>query len=205
MTQNGWRALGSVTAALAFVFAVGCTVEQTREGKAPDVDVEGGRLPMYDVNWADVDVGTAERTIEVPVVRVVEETRQVSVPYIDINPPGGRDREERTIALTVDVPHGGYTLQIAEMRVAGDDLWVIGQLNEEGGAPATQAITRVSDHAVVNVPEDLDIRKVIIGARPPGVSNQEYRFVDSMSQLNQQLPQNARTIYQRSGGQQIGN
>ncbi len=54
-----WTVLGAVT-----LFGVGCSVEPTRQGKAPDVDVDldSGRLPRYDVKWADVDVGTRTST-----------------------------------------------------------------------------------------------------------------------------------------------
>jgi len=187
-----------VTCAFAFVGSAGCTAEQTQEAKAPDVDmdVDPGQWPQYDVNWADVDVGTSERTVTVPVVRVEQEQREVSVPFIDINPPNARDREERTITIEVDVPHAGYALQIAEVRAAGDDLWVIARLNEEGAAPGTQAVTRVSDQIVVNVPEDLDVHKVVVGSRPDGVYNQQFRFVDSMGALN--IPSQARVLYSRN-------
>lgn len=54
--------------ALLTVFATGCRVRQTEEGELPDVDVsaEGGKLPEYDVDAADVDVKTEKREIEVP-------------------------------------------------------------------------------------------------------------------------------------------
>jgi hypothetical protein len=95
--------------ALALSWALGiagagvaaCRVEQTQEPQAPavDVDVDPGQWPNYDVSWADVDVGTREATVEVPIVRVERETRQITVPYIDINPPGSADREEQTISM----------------------------------------------------------------------------------------------------------
>ena len=180
-----------------------CDVQQTDPAKAPDVDVdvdaEPGRWPEYDVQWADVDVGTREETITVPVVRVVEEEREISVPYIDINPPGARDREERTVTMEVDVPHPGYQFQIAEIGAAADDLWVIGGLTETGkpeGANA-EATTRVSDQVVVNAPSDLDVRKVVVGARPDGVYNQQFRFVDDMQALNTLIPGTARVLYRR--------
>ena len=49
-----------------------CTAEQTQQARAPEVDVavEPGQWPRYKVNWADVDVGTRERTITVPIVTV---------------------------------------------------------------------------------------------------------------------------------------
>lgn len=48
----------------------GCTVEQTREGEAPEI--EGGQLPQYEVEPADVDVEW--------------DTTQVRVPRMDVQP-----------------------------------------------------------------------------------------------------------------------
>lgn len=187
-----------VASSLTMFAAGGCTTEQTQPAEAPDVDVDvdPGQWPQYDVKWADIDVGTREQTVTVPVLRIEQETRQVSVPYIDINPPGARDREERTIQVAVDVPHAGYQLQISEIRAAGDDLWVIAQLNESETA-AAPVMTRVSDQVVVNAPADLDVRKVVVGQRPEGLQNQQYRFVESMGTVNQAIPQGGRVIYQR--------
>jgi hypothetical protein len=52
----------------------GCTAEQTQEGELPDVDVEGGQVPQYDVDAADVDVTT--------------DTQTVVTPDIEVTPPG---------------------------------------------------------------------------------------------------------------------
>ena len=178
--------------------SIACSVEKTQEGKLPDVDVDvdSGRWPKYDVNWADVDVGTTERTIEVPEIEFKREKKTVSVPYIDINPPGTGDREERSIAMEIEVPTGGYELEIREIRAAGDSLWVIGELQKSDGM-ATQATTRVSDQVVINAPEDLNVRKVIVGERPQGVYNQQYMFVTDRSELSRRMPEGGRTLYQR--------
>lgn len=200
VSRKHGQSISLVAAAVLLVAgAAGCTAEQTTPGEAPDVDidVDPGRWPEYKVNWADVDVGTRERTVTVPVVQVTQETRQVQVPFIDINPPGARDREERTIQVEVDAPHSGYQLQIMEVRASGDNLWVVAQLRE-GTATAAQAVTRISDQVVVNAPANLDVRKVIVGTRPAGGHNQEHRFVDSMDALNRSIPQGSRVIYQRS-------
>lgn len=200
MSRKHRHSISLVAAAVLLASgAIGCTAEKTVPGEAPDVDVDvdPGRWPEYKVNWADVDVGIRERTVTVPVVQVTQETRQVQVPYIDINPPGARDREERTIQVDVDAPHGGYALQITEVRASGDDLWVVAQLTE-GNATAAKAVTRISDQVVVNAPANLDVRKVIIGTRPPGGHNEQHRFVDSMDALNRAIPQGSRVIYQRS-------
>ncbi len=52
------------TAALALA---GCDVEQTEEGDMPEIEAEGGNLPEYDVDAADVDVDADTTTTEVEV------------------------------------------------------------------------------------------------------------------------------------------
>ena len=47
-----------------------CDVDQTEEAELPEVDVEGGNMPEFDVETADVDVGTEEVTVDVPTVDV---------------------------------------------------------------------------------------------------------------------------------------
>ncbi len=64
------RKLMALPLALALV-AGACTAEQTQEGKAPDVDVEGGQLPKVDVDPAEVKVGTDTQTVVTPEVDVV--------------------------------------------------------------------------------------------------------------------------------------
>lgn len=62
-----------IAASLALPFAIGlaaCDVDQTQEGDLPEVEVTGGQLPEYDVETADVDVGTEEKTVEVPDVDI---------------------------------------------------------------------------------------------------------------------------------------
>ena len=60
-----------VVAAVAAAFALSaCDVEQTREAELPEVDVSGGQMPAYDVDTADIEIGTGERTIEVPTVDI---------------------------------------------------------------------------------------------------------------------------------------
>lgn len=60
-----------LTLLIAPLFAVGltaCDVDQTEEGQAPDVEVEEGQLPAYDVEGPEVDV--TEDTVTVPDVDV---------------------------------------------------------------------------------------------------------------------------------------
>jgi hypothetical protein len=64
------------SALLAPAFALGmaaCTVEQTEEGEAPEIEVREGQMPEYDVDPVDVDVNW--------------DTTTVRTPDIDINDP----------------------------------------------------------------------------------------------------------------------
>ena len=49
-----------------------CDVDQTKEGDIPEVDVNasGGQLPEFNVEGPDVNVGTENKTVEVPTVDV---------------------------------------------------------------------------------------------------------------------------------------
>lgn len=195
--RTRWFLLAATVAAL--MAATGCTAEKTQSAKAPDVDVDvdPGRWPKYNVKWADVDVGTTTKTITVPKLEWRREQTEIQVPYIDINAPGSKDREERTITVELEVPDRGYDLQIREIRAAGDELWVVSELKRTGNSRAGYG--RVSDQVVVNAPEDLRVRRVIVGERPEGVYNQQYTFYSSLSALQQRLPEGGgRVIYQRS-------
>ena len=59
-----------------------CDVDQTEEAELPDVDVEGGNMPEFDVETADVDVGS--------------ETMEVEVPTVDVDMPDDADGEPVT-------------------------------------------------------------------------------------------------------------
>lgn len=58
-----------------------CDVKQTEEGKLPDVDVEGGQAPKFDVDAGDVDVGT--------------EKKEITTPTVDVDTPAEDEAEEK--------------------------------------------------------------------------------------------------------------
>ena len=82
------RKIGSLMLVLLLAMSLAaCSVEKTEEGEMPEVSVEGGNLPEYDVDAADVDVGTQTTTVTVPDVDVSTETTTITTPDIDVNPP----------------------------------------------------------------------------------------------------------------------
>lgn len=205
------------TAALTGLVA--CDIEQTEEGAMPDVDVAGGKMPdvdidveagrlpdvdvtagkmpKWDVDWADVNVGTTEETVTVPKLRVVMEEETVTVPVIDVDMPDDDDdaaRVRRTIRAAVQVPGDGYDVQIRKIYVHDDELVVVSQLTGRGATGDRQI---VSDNVVINAP-DMDVRHVVIGARPAGAYNEQHRFVDTEADLDIDMD-DARLIYDRSG------
>lgn len=80
---------------LSVLLIAGCEVEQTEEGELPNVDVEGGNLPEYDVDAPDVDVGTRETEVEVPEVDVDTRTETITVPSVDVDSDDEPESEER--------------------------------------------------------------------------------------------------------------
>lgn len=73
-SSAGWLiAIIVVVALVVAAFAFGLIdIDQTKTAQLPDVKVEtsGGQAPAFDVDTADVDVGTKTETIEVPTVSV---------------------------------------------------------------------------------------------------------------------------------------
>ncbi len=45
-------------------------IEKTEEGRMPDVEISGGQMPRYDVETPDVDVEMETREVEVPSVNI---------------------------------------------------------------------------------------------------------------------------------------
>ena len=86
----------ALTLALGLVLPLtGCTVEQTEEGNLPEVEVtEEGNLPKYDVDVADVEVGTEEKEITVPDIDVKTEKKKVPVPDIDVEMPDEDEEDD---------------------------------------------------------------------------------------------------------------
>ena len=69
------------------VFAFGLVdIDQTRETALPEVKTEGGQMPAFDVDTADVDVGTTTETVELPKVDVDTTKEEVKVPTVDVKP-----------------------------------------------------------------------------------------------------------------------
>ncbi len=162
----------------------GCQIEREQAGRLPEVDVDPGRLPEYDINGPDVNVGVTERTVTVPKLIVIQEEETVQVPYIDVDVPGA-ERQERTITAEVEVPSNGYDLNIQEIYSVDGELWVISRLVEENpNAPETSM--RVSDRIVFNAP-DMPVRHYVIGDRPAGTYNEQYTFIDNLEEINSQL------------------
>lgn len=82
------KKIGSLMLVLLLAMSLAaCSVEKTEEGEMPEVSVEGGNLPEYDVDAADVDVGTQTTTVTVPDVDVSTETTTITTPDVDVNPP----------------------------------------------------------------------------------------------------------------------
>ncbi|CAN5761624.1 hypothetical protein BH20VER1_BH20VER1_31040 [soil metagenome] len=81
-------ALVSTAVAATALSLTACNVRQTQEAKAPEVEVKNGQMPKYDVDTADVSVGTEKREVTVP--KITTEQREVSVPDVDVTMPGER-------------------------------------------------------------------------------------------------------------------
>ena len=172
-----------------------CDIEQTQKGALPDVDVDvdAGKMPKFDVDWADVNVGTRTEMVKVPKVVVVMEEVEVEVPYVDVDMPNAGEREERTLTVEAEVSKEAHDLDIKEVYATGKRLYVISELKANGTNLGDETM-RVSDRLVLNAPEDLDVKHYIIGTRPIGRFNSQYSYIASRDAIASKL-ENGKQIY----------
>lgn len=87
--NNGAR-VGIIVAVIAILaviaaFAFGLIdISQTKEMQAPEVSVQGGQAPAFDVDTAKVNVGTEATDVTVPTVDVGTTEEQINVPTVDV-------------------------------------------------------------------------------------------------------------------------
>ncbi len=64
------RILTAVMSLGLVLTAAACNVEKTEDGEAPEVNVEAGKMPEYDVQTPKVEMGTDTHTVITPDVKV---------------------------------------------------------------------------------------------------------------------------------------
>ena len=174
---------------LAITVLSACKMKKEEQGEMPDMDIDvtadAGELPEYEVNWADVDVGTKTETLEIPKVVVVMEEETVEVPFIDVDMPNGGEKFEKTIMVEAEVTDKEHNLEIQEIWASGDMLYVISKLEATSQSIGDQKM-RVSDQVTLYAP-DLNIKHYIIGVKPERVFNMQYDYLDSTDKLKASL------------------
>ena len=178
---------------------VSCDVDQTKKTKLPEVDVdidtEAGQLPSFDVDWAEVNVGTTTKMVTVPKVVVVMEEVEVEVPYVDVEMPDDIDgeKEEQTLMVEAEVSDKEHAIKIKEIRAMNNNLIVISELEEMTTSLGDKKI-RVSDQVTLNAP-DMNVKYYVIGERPDRVFNTKYKYYSDLNTLNEKLGNDYKVIY----------
>ena len=178
---------------------VSCDVDQTKKTKLPEVDIdidtEAGQLPAFDVDWAEVNVGTTTKMVTVPKVVVVMEEVEVEVPYVDVEMPDDVDgeKEEQTLMVEAEVSDKEHAIEIKEIRAMNNNLIVISELEEMTTSLGDKKI-RVSDQVTLNAP-DMNVKYYVIGERPDRVFNTKYKYYSDMNTLNEKLGNDYKVIY----------
>lgn len=165
-----------------------CKVDQTKETQLPDVDVavDEGQLPAFDVDWANINVGTKTETIKIPKVVVVMEEEEVEIPYIDVDMPNEfGDKAERTIRVEAEVDGVEHDIEIDKVYASKNNLVVVSEL-EKGEQTLGDKKLRVSDQIKINAP-DLNVKHYIVGEKPNRVFNDSYTYVNTTKELEEKL------------------
>lgn len=175
-----------------------CKVEKEKSGSLPDVDVDldvdadAGSLPEFDVDWADVNVGTTTKTVKIPKVVVIMEEEEVEVPVIDVDMPG--EKMERSLMVEAEVSGKEHDINIREIRATNNMLYVISTLEEMETSLGDKTL-RIQDQVELNAP-DLNVKHIIVGTKADRVFNNNYTYVNSMNDVDA-MTENAQVIYKK--------
>ena len=78
--------VGLAALALAGAWSLGLvSIDQTKIAQMPSLKLEGGQAPAFTANVATIEIGTENKTIEVPTVTTTKQT--VAVPTVSVNKP----------------------------------------------------------------------------------------------------------------------
>lgn len=62
-------------------------VNQTKNAQSPQIRVEGGQLPSFDVKTPEVSVGTTNSSVTVPDVSIGTRRESVTLPTVSVKKP----------------------------------------------------------------------------------------------------------------------
>lgn len=155
-------------------------VVKTEEGELPsvDVDAKGGQLPEYDVEVADVDVRMEEKTIKVPTIDVDMPDDNDSFANNDDG-----ERSHYPIIAKVETPEPGYDLEIQRViQLDNGDIAVISTLEVENSMNTAKRVSQDSVH--LDRPIDGDITHYVITNvdSTEGVDG-DYNFGESLESM----------------------
>ena len=106
----------------------------------------------------------------------------------------GEDNMERSIVVQAEVSDKEHSLDIEEIRASQRKLFVISKLEELDTDLAGQKM-RIQDQVELNAP-DLEVVHIISGKKADNVLNNQYRYIDSMNDLDDTV-KNAKVIYSK--------
>ncbi|HBR53157.1 MAG TPA: hypothetical protein EYN07_13895 [Flavobacteriaceae bacterium] len=180
------------------LFTSSCDIDKKGKTELPEVDVEvdveEGNLPEFDVDWADVDISTTTKMVEVPKVVVVMEEEEIEVPTIDIDMPDDTEKYEQELIVEAEVEDVEHEIKIQEIRATNNRLYVIASLTALESTLGDKTL-RVQDQVSLNAP-DLDVKYIVIGEKPDRIFNNNNMYVASMNDLPATV-KDAEVIYKR--------
>ncbi len=69
------------------------SIDQSKVAQAPSLKLEGGQAPEFTVNMAKIELGTENKTIEVPTVGTKQTT--IAVPTMTMEKPANAQAEAK--------------------------------------------------------------------------------------------------------------
>ena len=86
--------VGLAALVVVALVSLGMLKLDTKAGSLPSVSLNGGKAPSVDAKMATVELGTSNRSIEVPTVTTT--TKTIAVPTLTVNKPADTDGNATT-------------------------------------------------------------------------------------------------------------
>lgn len=114
------------------------------------------------------------------------------------------NNQKREIAIKLDAPDSGWSIQITVAKRVNDEIWVLSTLRHGGGISA-MVITPVSDIIELEAPRDMPIKHFVLNKTWDGPGPEGIQFIDGIPELGRDwaLGKNVRILRKSTTNKEV--
>ncbi|UCF37052.1 MAG: hypothetical protein JSU96_20020 [Acidobacteriota bacterium] len=117
--------------------------------------------------------------------------------------PGCPPLEVQEIKVTLEVPDTAWSVTIQEVRVVGEELWVISKLERPSDLMGAQVISQVTDSVTIKAPR-LPVKHLILGKTWNWENDPSLEFITNPTMLEERMS-GGKVLFQRKADPEKAN